>query len=203
MAGATGSVTRAIGANIGADLQELFGAVKRMPLFGVSKGGERAMAHDIAAIRRVGADSTRRAQNLVNEGTEKISGILDDAAKAFGRDDVTAETIGREINSAYGHKDTGKVNDALNDISGKYNISADNMNTITGTMSLSNRLAKRYTDAATAPLSLAKDYMLDGSPLATYAKGAAIVTGAQFLNGSRTSLTTQNGQRDIAGVPFI
>jgi len=63
--------------------------------------------------------------------------------------------------------------------------------------------ATEWSNAIGAPFAMAKTALMDGSPLAVYAKGAAVVTAGQFMNGSRQSLTEQNGQKDIAGIPFI
>jgi hypothetical protein len=200
--GEVGSVSRAIGSNITAEVQSLFGAFKRMPLLGITSKGEKALARNIAAIKRTGADSTKKAHALVKQGTEEISDMLSDAARRIGDEKITAETIGKEISRAYGLEGEARAR-ALGGIAEKYGLTQDNLNTIDRTMGLSQRVADRYMAGAMAPFNMVKEYALDGSPLSVYAKGATAVTIAQFMNGSRTSLTEQNGQRDIAGIPFI
>ena len=210
---AAGSVERTVASNATAGAQEIFGAAKNLPLLGVTKEGADAIAGRANAIKSVFSEEGKAMRKETSEQVKALNGedgILSSIAKDHntakgltGDQAITKDHIAGEINKAYASGGSEQKGQAMSNIKEKYGMNDGHIDQINNTMQNSQKVADSYYNAAKAPFGMAKDYILDGSPLATYAKGAVGVTALQFMNGSRTSLTQQNGQKDIAGVPFI
>jgi hypothetical protein len=211
--GGLGSVERTILSNAKADAQDLFRYAQKMPLLGVTDRGANKIASRANMIKEAFSDETKEAAKMLRNNVDNIngeSGMLENIAKAHntanslkGEDAVTRGQMSSEIGAAHRITDEKERAAALSGIASKYGIDDNKMGYIGDTISQSNDLSRKYWNAASAPFGMVKDCALDGSPLSFLAKGAVAATAAQFIGGSRTSLTEKNGQRDIAGIPFI
>ena len=208
-----GGIGRELASNASAIMQDLYKFGKDLPLLGVTKKGQNkigARAGDIAEAFSPETKAFREAtSNKVNSINDE-GGILDQITKNHnstngltGDAEISRDRISSDITKAHHVSGEKERAEALSKVRSDYGIGEDHMNTIGSTIADSKKLAGTYEKAAKAPFGMAKDYFMDGSPLATYAKVATVATAAQMIGGSRTSLTEKNGQRDIAGIPFI
>ena len=62
-------------------------------------------------------------------------------------------------------------------------------------------ISKKYASEKAG--EAAGSYVGEGGLMKKYMRGALALGALDYATGSRTSLTEQNGQRDIAGIPFI
>ena len=188
----------------------------------LSKNVKTAVGSEMKDIgKRIGAldDNIKNtAKNIASRSNSDAGTVNKHLSETYGKyknqaDSLTNEIRGSKIedkNQAAAVLNARReelTQGAISDIISKHNISQEEATGLFNNMktrdSLINAQSGVASNALGSPLNLAKTYMLEGGPLATYAKGAALVTAGQFMNGSRTSLTEQNGQRDIAGVPFF
>jgi hypothetical protein len=201
-------VGKAVASNVSAEAHGLFSWMKNMPLFGVTSQGEARIAQGIKNIKAPFSKEFQEARNVLGKEVEAIrgkGGVLETYAKDFNRarglegaDAITSRQIERDITSSFGQGD-----DAILAAQRQYGISNEHMERIAGAMDRSQQIAGAYSEAVLSPFRMAKDYALDGSPLAMYAKGAVAFTGFQMATGRRESLTSKGGQSNIAGIPFI
>lgn len=211
---AAGGVTREIASNAALTTEGIFRSISKFPLLGVTDAGGKSISNRAGDIAEVFSKETQAMRENVSQQVQNLNGeggILDEIANAHntanglsGEQAIGKGNIAEDINAAYTYGRTAKDRASnLADVGGKYGMNASHMDAIQETMDSSSKLADTYTRAGAAPFGIVKDYFLDGSPLSMYAKGATAVTAFQFATGSRTSLTEKEGQKDIAGIPFI
>lgn len=192
-------------------------------VLGVGAPTKKAAKDAKEAMKVLGGEEMKNLSKSISQADEGIGGVMESILK--GRDDISAKDVKKHVNSTLGaYNDeiswlkglsgdelTARTKEIQNthvqNLANTLGADTDAASALLGTTAhrnnLINKQADAYGKAMGAPLNLAKTYLKDGGPLATYAKVAVPLTAMQFANGSRTSLTEQNGQRDIAGIPFI
>lgn len=199
-----GSLSRLF-SNLDASKQSIYdiakgvgGAIADLPLTGVPNK-TRDIAKDFGksskAFKDAGSlgENTRYLKDAGKELNKKIDSIA--RLNEMSADDVSKSILSDNLSGL-----------KTDDIFGgeKDMITKDNI------QSMYKDIDKRYGKQAealgsmiTTPFKTAGSFFADSSPAGAYTKGALGITAMQYMNGSRDSLTSQNGQKDIAGVPFI
>lgn len=209
-----GAGARNIISNGSTTAQKIFNGAKNMPLFGVSRTGEAKIVENINNIVKPFTRDAREARAVLKQSGEEHAKALGNYAKDYnaangitGLGSTLKTQLGMENEIAKASMMTGDAGaTAMREVGTKYGI---NQADLAGYKSYIGEVGKQnqgYIDAAKNVGGAIKNYMMDGSPLSMYAKGAAAVTAMQYMNGSRSGisgLVTQNGERDIAGIPFV
>lgn len=189
---------------------------KNVPLIGTNNKIDRAIApyadDFMSAFGKEAKEYKEGYKNVANMINRK-NGVLDRTAASYnkvnnltGDQAVSGISIGKDLETAmYGQKyaNEQEAQAALTKTMDKYGMRSGDRKLINMAREGSANIGAREAKGYIAPLGMAKEYMLGGSPLAVYTKGAAAVVGYDMYSGNRESLTSYQGQQDIAGVPFI
>lgn len=200
-------IFRNIVSNGKAQEQNVFSALKRMPIFGISREGEINIGQNIKDFKTPFSKDFRTAQKHLNQETSGLRDSMSDYANYYnnsnnltGKNAIKGKNIENEMMSAINSGDQGTI-DA---VKYKYSMTSNDISRMTNASNLSSSLANGYKNALLAPGRTLKNYMLDGSPLAVAAKGAIGVAAVEKMTGIKPSLTRDNeGNRDISGIPFV